>query len=181
MFDDLPAPAVEMYAAIGLLTVQWAAAEYVLDHLIGRIHKDFGGNKVQQDAPLSFNKKPKYLRRSFQADDRLRPHLGQLNELLDEANQIVEFRKWCAHGLTGLHPEEDGKFAITTLMRAPDYRTATRKFSPKKINEVSDRASALAVNIFLFGAFQLEIFPSDVASKVIDSLVNRKTGDPPSG
>ncbi|RVL01924.1 hypothetical protein [Sinorhizobium meliloti] len=181
VFDGLPAAATEMYAAIGLLTVHWASAEYFLDHLILAIHKDFGGSKIQQDPPLSYNKKPKYLRRSFEGHERLRPHIGELNELLDEANQIVEFRKWCAHGVTGLYPEVNGKFTITTLMRSPDYRSVTRKFAPKKIEEMSERAMALAVNIFLFGALQLEIFPKDEANKAIDSLISRKRAAPEEG
>lgn len=141
-----------------------------MDHIILSVHNTFGGDKVQPDPPMSYNKKPGYLRKAFKQHGTLAPHLDSLNILLDEANQIAEFRKWCAHGVMGIDPDADGKFEIVKICWTMDAAKAAKKYTPESIEFVSQRALALSINLCLFGAFELGIFPKDQINDALSRL-----------
>lgn len=60
------------YSAIGKLTISWAYVEFGLDWLIREIHEPLDGHKhIEPDAPISLQRKLRYLRRAFRTLPRL--------------------------------------------------------------------------------------------------------------
>jgi hypothetical protein len=172
MLDELPDSIQQNFAAIGGLSVMWAAAEFALDLIIRTVHEKHGGSAIEPEPPISFNRKPRYLRKAFGASPDLAPHKPYLEELLREATEIAEQRKWCMHGVIA---SDLGAplILIRKLIPGPDYREDQREFTQQKIDILSQRAGALSLNLALFGLQTVGIMPKKEADKIISEFLGR--------
>ncbi|RWE99022.1 hypothetical protein [Mesorhizobium sp.] len=180
MIKDLPEDRRNTFAAIGLLTVCWASAEYAMDFVIRYVHERYEGNQVAPVPPISFKGKPPYLKKVFANHPDLAEHLPQLTELLEEAWQIAEQRHWCIHGSIDLRADATS-FPISKIIHGKEHRQDTRKFTVKQIEKLAGRASALSLNLFFFGVQTVGIMPKDEADKLVRELLRKYSAALPEG
>ncbi|RWI90537.1 MAG: hypothetical protein EOR22_23635 [Mesorhizobium sp.] len=171
MIEDLPEDKRNTFAAIGLLTVCWASAEYALDFIIRYVHHRYKGDQIAPVPPVSFKGKPPYLRKAFANHSGLASYLPQLNELLEEAWQIAEQRHWCIHGSIDLRADAK-TFPISKIVHGKEQRQHTREFTARQIEILAGRASALSVNLIFFGIQTVGLMPKDEANKLVRQLLS---------
>ncbi|RWB60447.1 hypothetical protein [Mesorhizobium sp.] len=172
MIKDIPEDKRNTFAAIGLLTVCWASAEYALDFIIRCVHERYGGSQIREAPPVSFKGKPPYLREAFANHPDLAGYLPQLNEFLEEAWQIAEQRHWCIHGSIDLRADAS-TFPISKIIHGKEHRQDTREFTARQIELLAGRASALSVNLIFFGIQTVRLMPKEEANKLLRELLRK--------
>ncbi|ESX08715.1 hypothetical protein NKJ16_15045 [Mesorhizobium sp. M0179] len=172
MLSEISDRMKNLYAAIGLLSVNWATAEYTLDHIIMRVHLDFDGTKIQPSPPISFNRKPAYLRTAFADHPELKDYLPDLEKLLTEASQIAEQRAWCIHGMID-NREEAEFYSIRKIVHGAP-KIPTRKFSVRQIEKLSTRAIALTLNLIFLGTASVGVVDKDRADEITREFLGKK-------
>lgn len=163
-----------------MLSVHWAGAEFALDHIINAVHTNYDGDKVAPLMPVSFNRKPPYLRKAFAAHPSLASHLARLEELMTEATEIAEQRAWCLHGF--LDMKAPGlSLPITKWLHGTSPQIAKRPFSVKKIEGLVARTMRLNLNLIFFGADTVMVETQDGLNKIVRELFRQKGATLPEG
>jgi hypothetical protein len=98
MTHPLRWPSPEMLAAIGACSISWATMEMGLDLCSTLMFLNFGGNKLEKEAPRAFKRKITLVRRCVRDDERLTQYAPRLVALLDQLGPLAEFRQQIAHG-----------------------------------------------------------------------------------
>lgn len=83
---------------IGILAMEWAHMEFVVDGLISIFHDFFFGKEVEIHKPRSFKRKIRYMRACFTKLETMMwasPYLP----ILEEMEDISEIRNWFIHGV----------------------------------------------------------------------------------
>ncbi|RWD94513.1 hypothetical protein [Mesorhizobium sp.] len=179
MLNEIPERKRNLYTAIGLLSVKWALAEYTLDHIINRVHVDFDGTKIQPSPPISFNRKPPYLREAFARHADLKDYLPALEELMTEACQVAEQRAWCIHGMIDSRVDT-GFYPIRKIVHG-STKIPTRKFTVRQIEKLAARALTLSLNLMFLGVESVGIIDKDRADEIMRELFRKKGATLPSG
>lgn len=178
MLDEIPDDMKPVFIAIGCLTVAWSSAEYMLDHMIKTVYDQYGGDKIEPSPPISFNRKPKFLRKAFASHPDLVGHLDDLNELLEEASDLADHRNWCIHGVAN-HTAPG--IPIKKIIHGSPSKIATRNYSIDDIWLLSNRALALAANLTFFAIKNIWVEGQDEVNDVVSKFVAKHVTGLPDG
>jgi hypothetical protein len=111
---------------IGLVAMEWAHLELLVDGCIAIFHDFFYGNSREQHKPRSFKRKTKYIRASIKRLDTMSWATMYLH-VLDELDSSAEKRNWFIHGaLIEANDNQELKFVSHDFDAKPvglQYRT----------------------------------------------------------
>lgn len=116
------------YLASGMIVVDWAQVEQMLDVIVNLIYIDLGGKTVakQQRIPRMLKEKIKFLKRCFAELTDLEQCRKEGETLLNNFNNLSERRHGLIHGALSDFDLTDGRFTFTKMDDEEDYHTFRR-------------------------------------------------------
>jgi hypothetical protein len=106
--------------ALGYIGQNWAMIEQNFDMWIAMIYHSLGGRqRVDPSLPISFSRKVRFLRRSFNQIAALKPFAAEAIPLIDQAKRLSKTRNDLAHGVLMAMKPVDGKWHMGVF----DYET----------------------------------------------------------
>lgn len=157
---------IEFLAAVGTLTLNWAAVETALDYIVTVVFHRYSRPEAEPEIPRSLDKKLTFLKDAIKADPRLDNMAPQLQALITRVHNLKERRHEIVHG-PSLGP---GEGDATTLIRVTYGRTrhtlGERKVTTAGITTIANAVHQLADDLVRFVAMLMGI-PEDDINKAL--------------
>lgn len=138
------------FGAIGRLTISWGHVDVALDVLVYEAHTYHGGDKlIEREAPISFQRKIRYLRKAFRKIPTFQPYNERFEAIANALVKESKTRHDIIHGFVVHHLP---KTSEAVMFRWPpgEYRGKPFNITTAKILEAAVRVQKLNVLALAF-------------------------------